>query len=121
MEILYALFWIGIAVLFFAFCYGIEVLALYFAYGKNWRKHTLFYKSIQARKLKKKGKANVYECEVFVTMTDSELFTRELITVTANNEMLAREKAYQEYAKKNNYPKDGFSVGKIQLLKKSQK
>ena len=53
-------------------------------------------------------------------MTDSELFTRELITVTANNEMLAREKAYQEYAKKNIYPKDGFSVGKIQLLKKSQ-
>lgn len=120
MEILYALFWIGIAVLFFAFCYGIEVLALYFAYGKNWRKHTLFYKSIQTRKLKKTAKVNVYECEVFVTMTDSELFTRELITVTANNEMLAREKAYQEYAKKNNYPKDRFSVGKIQLLKKSQ-
>lgn len=46
--------------------------------------------------------------------------TIQKIQINANNEMLAREKAYQEYAKKNNYPKDGFSVGKIQLLKKSQ-
>lgn len=56
MEILYALFWIDIAVLFFAFCYGVEVLTLYFAYGKNWRKHTLFYKSIEVRKRKRKRK-----------------------------------------------------------------
>lgn len=118
MEVLYALFWICIVILFLAFCYGIEVLMLYFTYGKDWRKHTLFYKRIQKRKRKKAAKVSVYECEVFVAMADSNLFTRELITVNANNEMLAHEKAYQEYAKMNNCTKDRFSVGKIQLLKK---
>lgn len=56
MDALYALFWIGVVVLFFAFCCGIEVLVLYFAYGKNWRKHTPFYKRIQARNKNKRNK-----------------------------------------------------------------
>lgn len=116
MEILYALFWIGIAVLFFAFCYGVEVLTLYFAYGKDWRKHTPFYKSKEARKRRKAAKVDVYECEVFIPMNGGEFFSRKSITVTANNKMSARENAYREYAKKSNSSKDIFSIGKITRL-----
>lgn len=113
MEIIYALFWIGIVLLFYAFCYGIGALTLYFAYGKDWRKHIPFYKRIQARKHKNEAKANVYKCELFVPMNVSEFFVREWITVTANNEMFARKSAYREYAKKSNSSKDNFSIGKI--------
>lgn len=116
MEILYALFWIGIVVLFFVFSYGVGVLTLYFAYGKDWRKHKPFYKSKEARKRRKAAKVDVYECEVFIPMNGGKFFSRKSITVTANNEMSARENAYREYAKKSNSSKDIFSIGKITRL-----